>query len=204
MKVKKFRLKPRLPVVGKILKSLLAVKKLPAEIEESLPLEIQSLSSQLVPAAFYHTWAQGHIPTRLDQLLSDSGQEKAIAVTAVVATAGTTIEENISDLILKGESQKSQVISAIGEEAADLSFAFIHRLLQEDAKTDDCETTDPIFLSDKDVLLEILTLLDAGQDGISLDAAGHLSPRFTRVAIVAWWPVSKKKRAVVSLKKRFA
>lgn len=191
-------------MVGKILKNILASKKLPSEIEQTLPLEIQTVSSQLIPTAFCHTWAQGHIPARLDHALSEVGQDKAVAVTAVVATAGTTLEENISDLILKGESNKSQVISAIGEESADLSFAFIHRLLQDEAKSDDCETTDPIFLTDKDVLSEVLTLLDAGQDGISLDTAGHLCPRFTRVAIIAWWPVSKKKRAALTLKKRFA
>jgi hypothetical protein len=203
LKIKKFRIKPRWPVVGKILKGLLGTKKLAPEVEESLPLDIQAVSAQLIPAAFYHTWAQGHVPARLDQLLADQGLDKAVAVTAVVATAGTTVEESISDLLLKGESNKSQVLSAIGEEAADLSFSFIHRLLQEEAKGDDCETTDPITIKDQELLAEILTLLDAGQEGISLDTAGHLSPRFTRVAAVAWWPV-KKKRITASLKKRFA
>jgi hypothetical protein len=104
---------------------------------------------------------------------------------------------------LKGESQRSQVLSAIGQDAADLSFAFIHRLLLEEAKSDECETAEPVFMDDKDLLAEILTLLDAGQEGVSLDSAGHLSPRFTRVAAVAWSPI-KKKRAVTQLKKKFA
>lgn len=178
-------------------------KKLPIEVEEKLPLDIQAVSAQLMPVAFYHTWAQGHVPAQLDQLLADRGFDKAVAVTAIVATAGTTVEENISDLILKGETARSQVLSAIGEEAADLSFAFIHRLLQDEAKSDECETLEPITIEDKTLLGEVLNLLDAGQEGISLDNAGHLAPRFTRVAAVGWWPI-KKKRAVASLKKRFA
>src|SRR5690349_12400582 len=98
MKVKKFRIKPRLPVVGKLIKSFLSTKKIPIEIEESLPLEIQSVSSQLVPSAFYHTWTQGEIPAALDKILSANNWDKAIAVSAVVATVGHQLEEKIAEL----------------------------------------------------------------------------------------------------------
>jgi hypothetical protein len=194
LKVKKFRIKPRLPVVGRWLKSFLSAKKIPVELEESLPLEIQSVTSQLVPSALYQTWTQGEIPAVLDNVLEANGWDKAISVSVVVATVGSQLEEKIAELLMKGETNRSQVLAAIGEESADLAFHFIFRLLTDDAKSDDCEVSEPLPLTDKDVLQESLQLLEASQEGVGLDSAGHLSPRFTRVSLVAWWPASKKKR----------
>ena len=62
MKIKKFRIKPRLPSVGKVLKGLLGVSKLTPEIETSLPLEIQDFIPHLSPAAVYQSWSQENIP----------------------------------------------------------------------------------------------------------------------------------------------
>lgn len=204
MKVKKFRIKPRLPVVGRMLKNFLSIKKIPAELEETLPLEIQSALSHLVPLAFYRTWTQGEIPAVLDHLLAEANQDKAIAVSVVAATIGAQYEEKIAEFLLKGETNKSHVWAAIGEESADLAYNFVSRLLIDDAKTDDCDLSDPLPFTDKDRLAEALTLLDASPEGIGLDSAGHLTPRFTRVNLVAWWPASKKKRMAALQKKKFA
>jgi hypothetical protein len=202
LKVKKFRIKPRVSVVGRILKSLLGVKKLDPSLEESLPLEIQSVTSSLVPMAFYQTWARDEIPPFLQTLLSSYSFDKSIAISVVVATAGSQLEERISDCLLKGETTRSQVITAIGEEAADLTYNFISRLLIDDAKGDDCDISEPIFIKDSEALAELFRLLEAQAEGILVDSANHLSPRFTRVAILAWWPLSKKKRVISVPNKR--
>ena len=190
--------------MGKILKSLLSSKKLPIELEESLPLEIQSATSQLSPSAFYRTWTKGEIPASLDKVLSDHDMNKAIAVSAVAATVGSPLEEKIADHLMKGETNRSHVLAAIGEESADLAFSFVFRLLTDDAKSDDCEVSDPVPCQDPSALQETLFHLEAEQEGIGLDSAGHLTPRFTRINLVAWWPASRKKRITVASKKRFA
>ena len=53
-------------------------------------------------------------------------------------------------------------------------------------------------------LSDILRDLEAEQEGVSLDAASHLTPRFTRVALAAWIPISKRKRVAPPLKKKSA
>jgi hypothetical protein len=195
MKVKKFRLKPRLPTVGKILKALLSVKQLPAELEQSLPVESENFLECAQPAAFYQTWAKGEIPAAFAEVMKAAGINKPVAVSAVVATIGQEPEERLSQLLMSGETQRAQVVTAFAEESADLSLQFILRLLADDAHGDGCMISDPLLIDDTSLLAETLTLLEASQDGVSVDTAEHLSPRFTRVALAAWAPVSRKRQS---------
>jgi hypothetical protein len=142
------------------------------------------------------------MPSPFQAVLEATGFSKPIAVSAIVATIGPEPEEQLSALLMNGETQKSQVTTAICEEAADLSFQFLLKLLAIDAKSDDCEILEPVTITDPALLQETLVLLDGVQEGVSVDSAAHLSPRFTRVGLVAWSPLSKKKRAVVLPKKR--
>ena len=202
MKVKKFRIRPRLATVARILKAQLGVRQLPPELEQSLPQESETFLGHASPAAFYQTWSREEIPAPFRPVLEQAGHARAIAVSALVATVGPGPEELLSQLLLDGETQRAQAVSAFGEDGADLSFQFLLRLLADDAKNDDCDVSEPLHVTDSVLLAETLALLESSADGVDVDAAGHLSPRFTRVALCAWAPVSKRKRAAASIKKR--
>lgn len=205
MKVKKFRIRPRLSSVARILKAILGVRQLPAGVEESLPAESEEFLKHVVPAAFYITWSHDDVPAAFRPILQEAGLSKAIAVSALVATTGSEPEDFLSELLMNGETQRSQIVTAFAEDAADASLHFLLRLLADDAKGDDCELADPIIpVEDTFLLSETLNMLEAQQEDVLLDAAQHLSPRFTRVALVAWWPVSKKKRSPLPAKKKSA
>lgn len=202
MKIKKFRIKPRLPVVGRILKAVMGTRQLPPEVEESLPQEIETFRGQIIPNAFYLSWSRENIPVSFRPVLDAAGLGRAVAVSALVATIGSEPEDRLSDLLMNGETQKAQVATAVCEESADLAFLFLLKLLAIDAKTDDCEISEPLAVSDAGLLQETLTLLDAEQEGVAMDSALHLTPRFTRVGLVAWTPIAKKKRPIALPKKR--
>lgn len=199
MKIKKFRIKPRLPSVGRILKALLNVKQLPDGVEESLPEESAAFLTHVTPTAFSQTWSYEESPPPIRAVLSQAGMSKSVAVSAVIATVGPQVEEHLSGLLMNGETQKAQIITAFAEESADLSLQFILRLLTEEALEDACDILEPLPVEDPALLSETLTLLEASTEDVVLDAAGHLTPRFTRVILAAWWPLSKKKRPVVAL-----
>lgn len=204
MKIRKFRIRPRLATVARLLKQQMGLRQLPAEIEQSLPQESETFLSHVTPAAFYQTWSREEIPPVFRSVLEQAGHSKAIAVTALVATVGSGPEEFLSQLLMEGETHRSQAIASFGEDGADLSFQFIFRLLADDAKNDDCEVSEPMPVTDAVLLGETLNLLESSAEGVDLDSAGHLSPRFTRVALSAWTPVSKKKRSASPIKKRSA
>ena len=204
MKIKKFRIRPRLSSVGRILKSIMGVKHLPPEVEASLPGEIEDFLPRTMPTAFYQTWAREDMPAAFAETLKHAEASKAVAVSALVATIGAEPEDALSEFLLNGETQRSQVSSAICEESADLCLHFLMRLLADDAQTDDCEISEPISVTDSALLGTTLKLLEAEQEGVTFDSACHLAPRFTRVALVAWWPVARKKKSSQTSKKRSA
>ena len=157
-----------------------------------------------MPAAFYDTWARDEVPPFLKEALKEGGGRKVVAVSALVATIGDEPEDALSTLLMNGETQRSQIATAVCEESADLSLQFLWRLLIEEAMDDDCEVSDPMFVESSEALAEILTILEADQEGITMDSAFHLSPRFTRVAVVVWWPIARKKKSASASKKRSA
>lgn len=202
LKVKKFRIRPRLPSVGRILKSILNARQLPDGLEETLPGESEAFLKNIMPTAFYHTWSREDVPEAFGEILEQAGCKKAVAVSALIATIGPDAEDYLSKLLMNGESQRSQVVTALSEESADLSLQFLFRLLQDDAEGDDCEITGPLPVGNDALLSEILTLMEAAEEGVTKDSAGHLAPRFTRVALAAWTPVAKRKKAAAAPKKR--
>lgn len=204
MKIKKFRIRPRLFSVGRLLKSMLSVKQLPAELEDAIPRESQEFLAHASPSAFYQNWNSTEVPLNIKAIVNNGGYDKAVAISALVATIGTSPEEYLSEVLMSGEAQRAQLVTALAEESADLSLGFLYRLLQDDAKADDCEAS-PLFpVTDPEHIAHLLTLLEADQEGVTLDAASHLVPRFTRVALVAWMPVSKKKKLTHTPKKKFS
>jgi len=204
VKIKKFRIRPRLSTVARILKSIMAVKQLPPEVEAALPAEIEAFLPRMMPTAFYQTWSRDEVPPTLQDALKAAGARKIVALSALVATIGDEPEDALSTMLMNGETQRSQIATAVCEESADLCLQFLLRLLSEEAEEDDCEVSEPVPVDSGDMLAETLTVLDADEEGVSIDTAYHLSPRFTRVALVIWWPAARKKRAATTPKKRSA
>lgn len=204
MKVKKFRIRSRISSVARILKVIMGVKQIPSELEETLPLESENFLRQIVPSAFYTTWAHDDVPASLRPVLQSAGLSKAVAVSALVATIGSEAEDYLTGILMNGETQRSLVVTALSEDAADASLHFLMRLLADDAQSDDCDLAEPILVSEPTLLSEVLSLLEAQQEGVQLDQIQHLTPRFTRIALMAWWPISKKKRTTLASKKKLA
>ena len=202
LKVKKFRIRPRLATVSRILKGLMSVKQLPQDVELMLPDEAQTFTAKIGPAAFYPTWSRDEVPAAFKETLSGAGLQKAVSVSCLVATAGAVPEEMLSELLMNGETVKAQMITALAEEAADQSLNFLFRLLADDAKTDDCELSEPILVATDSLLADALELLEGEREGVTIDQAAHLTPRFTRVAIVAWLPIAKRRKQAPPPKKK--
>jgi hypothetical protein len=204
LKIKKFRIRPRLSSVARILKSILSVKQLSEDVESAIPAEVEAFLPKMMPTAFYQTWPRDEIPSSLQDALKEIGGRKVVALSALVATIGDEPEDVLSGLLMNGERQRSQILTAVCEESADLCLQFLLRLLTEEAVDDDCEVSDPIVVDSGALLAESLALVEAEQEGVSIDTAFHLSPRFTRVALVVWFPAARKKRAQAAPKKRSA
>jgi len=202
MKIKKFRIRPRLGIVARMLRTAMSVRQLPQELEDSIPRESEAFLPHVAPVAFYQTWTREEIPAPFKEALSQSGWEKAIAISALVATIGPSPEEFLSELLMAGESQRTMLVTALSEDSADLALQFLYKLLSDDAKSDDCDVSAFLPVTEAGLLSESLRLTAAEQEGIQMDLAAHLIPRFTRVALVGWIPISRKKKLAQAPKKK--
>ncbi|MBI4397079.1 MAG: hypothetical protein HY548_08295, partial [Elusimicrobia bacterium] len=84
---------------------------------------------------------------------------------------------------------------ALGEESAEQAANFVHRLITEEAKEETCEVSPRTDADTEEMRMNVLASLDAEKIQIRLDNQGHLSPRFTRIGYVLWWPPAKRRKS---------
>lgn len=184
----------------KNLRALLEDPQTTPELETAVQAETQSALTLLDTAALYATYAPGQGPAWVESLLApsldeESGKERTpIAVTLYVSTIGPRLEETLAQALAQGEGLRSRILTAVGEELAEQSGHFVSRLLAEEAKNDACDLSDRRLLPEVDQTQALLEALDAARIPIAYDAGGHLTPRFTRLGYVLWWPPAKKRK----------
>lgn len=189
-KIRKFRLSPRPSSVLKNLKALTGRAQATPELESAVETEIGRASSLYATAALYDTFRPGKTPDSIVSLWRPpAGAPGApVALTLYVATIGTPLEEALGGALSRGEALLSQVLTAVGEESAEQAAGFVARLAADEAAKEGCELSDRRDVPEADLRREVLSLLGSDKLGITLDGPGHLSPRFSRVGGLLWYP----------------
>ncbi len=194
-KIRKFRITPRLSSVLKNLKALTGDAHATPELEAAVETESRRAGDFYATAALYDTFEPGKTPDVLLPLWEKPADAPGtpVALTLYVATIGTLLEEELGNSLSRGEALMSQVLTAVGEESAEQAAGFVSRLVAEEAIQEGCELSPRRDAATAEARREVLSLLGADKVGVALDAPGHLSPRFTRVGGLLWYPPKKKK-----------
>lgn len=194
-KIKKFRIVPRPASVMKNLKALAGEAHATPELESALETEMRRAGDLYASSALYETFEPGKTPDALSDLWTKPSEAPGdpVALTLYAATIGTPLEEELGAALSRGEGLMSRVLTAVGEESAEQAAAFVTRLAAEEASREGCELADRREASTESVRRGILALLEAEKSDIRMDGAGHLSPRFTRVGGILWYPPKKKR-----------
>lgn len=195
-KVKKFRIAPRPASVLKNLKALTGQTQVTPELEQAVESEIRRAADLYATAALFDTFKPGKTPESLAPFWikpADAPGGEPVALTLYVATIGTPLEEAVGGALSRGESLISQVMTAVGEESAEQAAGFIGRLAAEESAQEGCELAPRKEASSPALRRDILSALGADKLGVSMDAADHISPRFTRVGGLLWYPPKKRK-----------
>lgn len=193
-KIKKFRIQPRTASVLRGLKTLMGETQTTPELEKAVEAEIQRARELTATAAVYDTLGPEASPAwagPLWETVSESGT-KPVAVTFFAATVGPGLEEELGHALTHGEGLRSRVLTSLGEESADQAAQFVCRLVAEEAKGESCPLSGPVTAEEAGRRAEILSALGADKVAIQVDGQGHLSPRFTRVGHILWYPPAKK------------
>jgi hypothetical protein len=191
-KIRKFRLQPRPSAVLRHLKALGGAQETP-ELDQAVEAEIRAAS--LETAALYATAARAEAPEWSTPYWQASAESPApVALTFFATTIGSFFEIELAAALSRGETFRSQVLTALGEELADQAARFVERLAAEEARLDSCEVMDRLDFSRPEEIGRALDWLEASRAPVSLDPAGRIAPRFSRVGAIPWGPPEKKRK----------
>jgi hypothetical protein len=194
-KIKKFKVKPRPSSVLRGLKALMGGTQPTPELEKAIEAEITRAEPSYSTAALYETYDKQKTPSWAGALWQSNPETGAepVALTLYAASIGPAIEGELGDALGRGEALRSQILTALGDEAAEQAANFVYRLLGDEAKDEGCDLA-PRSAVAPELQRDLLSALDAGKVDIQMDSLGHLLPRFTKTGYVLWWPPAKKKK----------
>ncbi len=166
------------------------------ELEKAVESEGENAVALYATAAVYETVDRAKSSPWMEPLWTAEPETGAVpvAVTFFVATIGPGLEEELAAALTRGEGLRSQILTALGEESAEQAANFLTRLVGDEAKEEACELSPRFNVTVPELQRQILLLLGSDKIQIQMDNVGHLSPRFTKIGHLLWWPPSKRRK----------
>src|SRR4029077_16458628 len=133
-KIKNFRITLRPREVARLLKTQDKMQLTPA-LEQSIEHAINDSKRLLQPAAIYTTLTRSTAEKTTSLPLADP----CVAVSVVAVTLGPALETEITTAGEGSDPLQTALLSALREEALQQSIQFIVRLIENQAKEEDCD-----------------------------------------------------------------
>jgi hypothetical protein len=185
-KIKNFRIHLRSREIARWLKANHQIATTP-EVEAAVGSAINRLKPLVQTAAIYTTLTRATAEKATPVALPG----KSVAVSVIAASIGARLGEYRAQLDTAVDAMEPLFAAAVGEEALHQSVQFALRLLQDQAKEEECEMSGPVLSEDPTLLSPLTSLLGSRRIGIEVDAAIPLSP-YARVAWSFWTPLVKQ------------
>ncbi|MFA5858388.1 MAG: hypothetical protein WC955_04915 [Elusimicrobiota bacterium] len=191
-KIKKFKLKLSQYYVERGLK-----KRVPGFDPDIAPDgvkdNIEGLVQQLEPAVVYETLPVKDVVK--DFFQTTKIPKKAVAISFFIYNFGRNeLKLTSSDAIPQEISEKVFVDTVI-EEANKLSSTFIINLLKEEAKKDDCNLAEPVYVLDKVFEEYINDMLNGEKIGVELGSCAGANLAGLTFGYIYWLSKSKGKQS---------
>ncbi len=181
-KIKNFRIILRPREVARWLKAQAKLQITPA-LEASIEHAANDAKRQLQPAAVYTTLTRSTAEKATSLPLTDP----AVAASAIAVTIGSALDEEIAAASARQDALQTSLLTALREEALQQAVQFIMRLIEVQAKEEECDMSAPHAAAD--VLLGSLgSLLGIQRIGITLDNATPTLPSHARLVWTVWTP----------------
>lgn len=163
------------------------------EVEFSIDEAIPRCKPLIHPAATYTTLTRA-VAEKTTPLVFP---ETAVAVSVLAVSIGPEVEAARQNALAQQDTAREALMAGIQDEAVSQSFQFAARLVQDQAKDEDCEMSSSLSaheLSDDQhasTAATLSVLLGIQRVGISLDAAASTLPPYARLSWIFWLPLVK-------------
>lgn len=189
-KIKNFRITLRPREIARLLKNQAKLQITPA-LEASIEHAISEAKHQLHPAAVYTTLTRSTAEKATSLPLADP----AVAASAIAVTIGSLFEADIAGATERQDAMQAALLNALREEALQQSIQFIVRLIEDQAKEEECDMSAPHEVTDGVLLGSLGALLGAGRIGINLQQDTPQLPPYARLVWTVWSPKVRVKAA---------
>jgi hypothetical protein len=183
-KIKNFRIALRAREIARWLKKERGLETTP-DLEISIERLINEAKAFIEPAALYSTLTK---PVA-EKATAIPFPDKAIAVSVIVVSIGSVL--NQKQMEAKDDTNREPLLAALELEALNQSLAFASRLIQDQAKEEDCELSPSVVAVEPAVASSLASLVGVQRIGIDLDPSANSFPSYARVAWLFWTPEGK-------------
>jgi hypothetical protein len=187
-KIKNFRIALRAREVARILKAQAKLQITPA-LEASIEHAINDSKRLLQPAAIYTTLTRGTAEKATPLPLADP----AVAVSTIAITIGSALEEEIQTASDRQDAMQASLLNALKAEALQQAVQFIMRLIEDQAKEEECELSAPRDVTEGVLLTSLGSLLGTQRIGIDLASESSKLPPHARLVWTVWSPKVRAK-----------
>ena len=181
--IKNFRISLRPREVGRLLKNQAKVQITP-ELEASIEHAVNDAKRMLQPAAVYTTLTRNTAEKATSLPLTDP----IVAVSAIAVTIGKGLDEEIAIAADRHEALQGSLLQALREEALQQAVQFIMRLIEDQAKDEECDLSAPRDAAEGLLLTSLGPLLGIQRIGIDLNLDNPQLPSHARLVWTVWSP----------------
>ena len=182
-KIKNFRINLRPREIARQLKAQAKLQITPA-LEASIEHAVNDSKRLLQTSAVYTTLTRSTAEKATALPLADP----TVAASAIAVTIGTALEAEITASAGRGDALQSALLGALREEALQQAVHFIVRLLEDQAKEEECEMSAPRDVKEGVLLNSLGSLLGIQRIGIDLDKDNPKLPPYARLVWTVWSP----------------
>jgi len=188
-KIKNFRINLREKEILRLLKKTSKIE-VTSQVQSAVQTHSEQLQKIIAPASIYSTFQKGKLPLKL----AFSAPDKWIAATVFAVTIGVAFENEIEVAQNKNESVLFGITHCIGVEALEQSVNFIGRLINDEAKDEECELSQKIIIADTSDIEVLCQVLPIAKIGVSFSQNSGVVPMFSSFGLYFWTPNKKRKK----------
>ncbi len=185
-KIKNFRISLRVREIARLLKNQEKLQITPA-LEASIEHAMSDAKRLIQPAAVYTTLTRATAEKTTTLTLG----EETVAVSVIAVTVGPELEKERQAALARQDTLQAALMGALQLEALAQAVQFAVRLIQDQAKEEECEMSAPLQAGEVSLVPALGALLGIQRIGIVLEPQSPLPP-YARLAWTLWTPLAKR------------
>jgi len=192
-KIKNFRISLRPREIARFLKAQSKLQITPA-LEASIEHAVNDAKRLVQPSAVYTTLTRSTAEKATSLPLADSD----VAASVIAVTIGPALQDEIVGAVDRQDTLQTGLLEALRVEALHQAVQFVVRLIDNQAKEEECDLSAQRDVTEGPLLISLGSLLGTQRIGINLHPSHPKLPPHARLVWTVWTPKVRVKATAKS------